>query len=426
MGNGKCPTTTATECTGKKGGGGRRHSPLLTFNFQFLKFTLLSRYIIKEIVSPFFICLFVFTSILFLIRSLQLTSLIINKNIPPMDIVFLFSCIIPPFLEIAIPMSLLISVIIAFSRLSADSEIIVMRATGINLNKLAVPTFFFGIACAAAALCISCWLSPYANAKFNQGIFEIAKTKASAGIIPGVFNELGDITVYAKNIDQDSKKLSGIIIGDRKDSKNPRTFIANYGDIIANDAQHSIIFRLYNGIINEGFLAEPKITSFSVTSINFSPDSIFGSAGSRKNQKPNEVSIGELITAIKNFNADRERGENYWGTRRYLLTELNRRLAVPLSCLGVALIALTLGILPPRGTNQWGVTGSIICGVLIILLYYGTLAVCSSFTERGEENYWAIWVPNLILYSAAAFLFVKIRSEKWASVTGELSRFVHL
>ena len=381
-----------------------------------MRLPLLHKYIVKEIVSPFFICLFVFTSILFLIRSLQLVNLIINKNIPPLEIVFLFSCIIPQFLEIAIPMSLLISVIIAFSRLSADSEIIVMRATGINLDKLAVPTFFFGVACAVTALCISCWLSPYSNAKFNQGIFEIAKTKASAGIIPGIFNELGDITVYAKNIDQDSKKLSGIIIGDRKDSKNPRTFIANYGDIIANDAQHSIIFRLYNGIINEGFLAEPKITSFSVTSINFSPDSMFGSAGGKKNQKPNEVSVGELISAIKNFDTNSERGENYWGTKRSLLAELHKRLAVPLSCLGVALIALTLGILPPRGTGQWGVTGSIICGVLIILLYYGTLAVCTSVMGQGDNGHWAIWIPNLILYGAAAFLFVKIRSEKWASV----------
>ena len=387
-----------------------------------MKLPLLYKYIIREITSPFFICLFVFTGILFLIRSLQLVNLIINKNIPPLEIVFLFSCIIPQFLEIAIPMSLLISTIIAFSRLSTDSEIIVMRATGINLNKLAVPTFIFGTACTITALCISCWLSPYSNAKFNQGIFEIAKTKASAGIIPGVFNELGDITVYAKNIDQDSKKLSGIIIGDRKDSKNPRTFIANYGDIIANDAQHSIIFRLYNGIINEGFLAEPKITSFSVTSINFSPDSIFGNADDKKNQKPNEISITKLLSEIKNFHINSAQGENYWGTKTYLLTELNRRLAVPLSCLGVVLIALTLGILPPRGTQQWGVTGSIICGVLIILLYYGTLAISTSFAERESVAYWIVWLPNLILYSTAAFLFVKIRSEKWASVTGALNR----
>ena len=387
-----------------------------------MKLPLLYKYIIREIKSPFFICLFVFTGILFLIRSLQLVNLIINKNIPPLEVVFLFSCIIPPFLEVAIPMALLISTIIAFSRLSADSEIIVMRATGINLNKLAVPTFFWGVICAVAALCISCWLAPYANTKFNQGIFEIAKTKASSGIIPGVFNELGDITIYAKNVDQDSKKLSGIIIGDRKDSKNPRTFIANYGDIVANDAQHSIIFRLYNGIINEGFLAEPKITSFSVTSIGFSPDSIFGNADDKKNQKPNEVSITQLLTAIKNFNPNNKLEENYWGSKVSLLTELNKRLAVPLSCLGVVLIALTLGILPPRGTAQWGVTGSIICGVLIILLYYGTLAVSTSLTQQGKVTYWIIWLPNLILYSTAAFFFVKIRSEKWASVTGALNR----
>ena len=377
---------------------------------------LLYRYIFKEILSPFLICLFVFTGILFLIRSLQLVNLIINKNIPATEIIFLFSCIIPRFLEIAIPMSLLIAVIIAFSRLSADSEIIVMRATGINLNRLAVPTFFWGIICAGAALYISCWLSPYASARFSQGLFEIAKTKASAGIIPGVFNELGDITVYAKNVDQNLKKLSGIIIGDRKDSKNPRTFIANYGDIVANDEEHSIIFRLYNGIINEGFLANPQITSFSVTSMSFNPNSMLGDDGNKEKLRPHEVSLQELLRAIRGSHS-----ENSLGDEKQLLTELNRRLTMPLSCLGIALIALTLGILPPRGSGQWGITASIICGVALILLYYGTLAFCNALAEQGKAAAWVVWLPNLVLYVAAVFLFVKIRSEKWQSVVGTLN-----
>ena len=378
-----------------------------------LKLPLLYRYIVKEIISPFFICLFVFTGILFLIRSLQLVSLIINKNIPLLEIIFLFSCIIPRFLEIAIPMSLLISVIIAFSRLSADSEIVVMRATGINLGKLAVPTVGFAILCTLATLYITCWLSPYSNAKFNQGMFDIAKTKASAGIVPGVFNELGDITIYARDVDQDLKKLSGIIIGDRKDPKNPRTFIANYGDIVTNDTQQSIVFRLYNGIINEGFLAEPKITSFSVTSINFNPTDIFGATGSKENFKPYEMPLQKLLAEIKNLNANGS-GD------RYLPVELHRRLTISLSCLGVALIALTLGILPPRGVGQFGITASVISGVIIILLYYGTLALCSALAEHGRATPLVLWLPNILLYIMAIFLFIKISSEKWVSVVGTL------
>jgi lipopolysaccharide export system permease protein len=167
---------------------------------------ILSKYIIKEILSVFVICLFVFTSLLFLIRSLQLTDLVVNKSVPLWDMVVLFSCIIPRFLEFAIPISILISVILAFGRLCADSEIIVMKASGLNLFHLARPVLLFAIGCMCATLVMTCWLRPTANAKFSNLMFETAASKANSGIVAGIFNEIGDLVIYAKEVNHETKK----------------------------------------------------------------------------------------------------------------------------------------------------------------------------------------------------------------------------
>jgi lipopolysaccharide export system permease protein len=384
------------------------------------KFPILYSYIFREIFSPFLLCLFIFTGILFLIRSLQLTDLIVNKNIPLLDIIVLFSCIVPRFLELAIPLSLLISVIIAFGRLSSDSEVIVMKASGISLFRLAVPTFIFSFVCMLFALSVSCWIRPGANAKFSQGTFEILKTKASAGLIPGVFNELGDITIYAQTINQDLKKLSGVIIGDRKDSKNPRTFIANYGDIASNNAERSIVLRLYNGIINEGFSSEPKITSFSVVSMSFNPANLLDNSNDVKNKKLNEMPIPELWQNIRAIQAETTISEEKIAEKNKLLVELNNRFTIPLSCLGVALIALTLGIVPPREFGGWGLSASMLGGVIIILTYYGLLALANAFCGQGKISAVALWTPNILLFTLAIFFFIQLWSEKWTAVRFKL------
>ncbi|MDR2338125.1 MAG: LPS export ABC transporter permease LptF [Deltaproteobacteria bacterium] len=380
------------------------------------KFPILYYYIFREIFSPFLLCLFIFTGILFLIRSLQLTDLIVNKNVPLLNIIVLFSCIIPRFLELAIPMSLLISVIIAFGRLSSDSEIIVMKATGISLSKLALPTLGFSFICLLFALSISCWIRPTANAKFSQGAFEILKTKASAGLIPGIFNELGDITIYAQNIDQDLKKLSGVIIGDRNDPKNPRTFIASYGDLASNNTERSIILRLYNGIINEGFFTEPKITSFSVTSISFNPESLLNNSNDIKNKKLNEMQLPELWQNIQATQPAKPASKELVEEKNKLLVELNNRFTIPLSCLGVALIALCLGIAPPRQSGSWGLSASMLGGILMILVYYGLLALANALCGQGKVSAWVIWLPNIMLLVLGLYFFRQLWSERWIAI----------
>ncbi|MEZ4753352.1 MAG: LptF/LptG family permease [Bdellovibrionota bacterium] len=112
-----------------------------------------------------------------------------------------FISLLPTFLEIAIPMAMLLGVMLAFARLSGDSELIVIRASGISLHKLIVAVACFGAIGTAASLYVSMTLRPWGFQTLSQTLFEIAKSKSTSGLTEGIFNELGKLTLYADSID---------------------------------------------------------------------------------------------------------------------------------------------------------------------------------------------------------------------------------
>ena len=96
----------------------------------------INRYILREILIPFFMILFILTFVLLMGRILQLMDLMINKGIDAIDIAKLILYLMPFFLTLTIPMSLLISILIALGRLSRDNEIIVFKSSGLSLYQL--------------------------------------------------------------------------------------------------------------------------------------------------------------------------------------------------------------------------------------------------------------------------------------------------
>ncbi|MCK4535046.1 MAG: LptF/LptG family permease, partial [Syntrophobacterales bacterium] len=103
---------------------------------------VVNRYILREISIPFFMILFILTFVLLMGRILQLMDLMINKGINFVDIAKLILYLMPSFLMITIPVSLLISILIGLGRLSRDNEIIVLKSSGLSLYQLMTPIAF--------------------------------------------------------------------------------------------------------------------------------------------------------------------------------------------------------------------------------------------------------------------------------------------
>ena len=148
---------------------------------------IVSSYIFRETLTPFGLGLLVFTMVLLLQRIIRLIEMIVNKGVPPGSVFKLILYLLPYFFVFTIPMALLLAVLVAFSRLHADSEITALKASGLSLGQLLPPVFFLAAICYVVTTAITLSVLPNANHAFRNLLYSVGRTKALVGIKERVF-----------------------------------------------------------------------------------------------------------------------------------------------------------------------------------------------------------------------------------------------
>src|SRR6476661_9330974 len=99
----------------------------------------LNQYIITEILGPLGLGFLVYTFILLIRFLFQSAEMIIRRGLPVSIVGRLLLMTLPNIIVLTLPMSLLFGTLIAVGRLSSDSELIAMRASGLSLLSLYRP-----------------------------------------------------------------------------------------------------------------------------------------------------------------------------------------------------------------------------------------------------------------------------------------------
>ncbi len=425
----------------------------------------LTRYLLSEMATFWLVSLLTFLGILLTVRMLQLTEMIVNRGVEFSQIFRVFIAIVPGFLEFALPMAALLGVIIAFARLSADSELIVLRASGIALAELVRPVAVFGIALTLLSVVVSMVLRPWGNRLLGDTLFEIAQTRSTAGLRSGVFNKLGPLTLYAEDIDPHTGALERILIDDKR-STSRQIIVAKEGRIQSDPVDRSLGLYLFHGTSHELTNGKYLLTDFDRNRISLDFEQLSAQSGDRET-KSRELSLGEILTEM---NTTRDRLEaatvaaavatptppptpsgiaavinpaspateeadpkKIQKSLNRLRIELVRKFSMPLACLFLALLAMPLGVQHPRSQRTWGVGLSVMLGLLVFVAYYGALSVFMALGESGKVSpYLGLWLPNLACFALAVWLLKHVCSEHWVSVVqaleehfGKLKRWRH-
>ena len=109
---------------------------------KFAKISILDKYILKQVIEMFIMGVFVFTTIIFASDTFITLIKQIAKFGIPFKIAFLMVLLnLPSVVVMTIPMGVLLSTVMTLNKLSLSSEITVMRACGISLNRIAKSIF---------------------------------------------------------------------------------------------------------------------------------------------------------------------------------------------------------------------------------------------------------------------------------------------
>jgi lipopolysaccharide export LptBFGC system permease protein LptF len=122
---------------------------------------LLGRYIFREILTSSVLGTLLATFIIFLHEADDLFKLLVGASPPPATMVKLLALALPPVLPFTIPFGVLIGILIGLGRMSADGEIVAMRAAGVSSRKVIAPVLLFAALGMGLAAWASLRLTPY-------------------------------------------------------------------------------------------------------------------------------------------------------------------------------------------------------------------------------------------------------------------------
>jgi lipopolysaccharide export system permease protein len=359
-------------------------------------------YILKEILPVFLIGMMVFTIILLMDKILKLIELIVTRGVSLSDILMLLLFLSPSFLVFTIPMSVLLSTLVSFGRLSGDSEITAFKASGLSLYQLFLPVSIFSIAAyLLTTLCIFYGL-PWGNRGFRATLYKIAQSKANIEIKERVFNDVFDgLVVYVDKVPIQGERMEGILIYDEREKGKINTIFAEDGFLSTNPTSQEVILRLSNGDIHR-FDPQANVyqkARFKAYDLKLELAKAFGALG--RTLRDYEMSIHELKEKI-----EKKRGLGEDTTPQEV--ELHKRYAIPFGCIVFALIGVPLGIQPRRSGRSYGFVFSI----FVILTYYISITVSEILAlNHTLPSFLAGWVPNLLFGGLGIYLLVKTAKE---------------
>ncbi len=366
---------------------------------------IIDRYIFKEIFFPFIMNLFILTFVLLMGRILQLMDLMINKGVDIIDISRLVLYLLPPFLLITVPISLLISILIGVGRLSADNEITTLKSAGMSIYRIMVPIMGASILMAVLTTLIGLYFVPYGNTATRDLLYAIAKQKASIGIKEKVFNDdFKGLVLYADKIPIHGDYMEGVFISDNRLAKDPTTIIAEKGYLVSNPASMKVTLRLKNGSTHsvDSNLKTYKRMDFNSYDVNLDLSGSMEKDRTGADKKAGEMNIQELLERTKKLDSAST-------VKRELIIEINKKFSIPLSCIVFAMLGLPLSIGQVRSGKSRGFT----IGLLVIMVYYVLQLGGEGLGETGIISpVIGTWAPNVILGTIGLVLFIMAVKEK--------------
>lgn len=363
------------------------------------RLSILDRYLLRELASPFFLGLAVLTLVLFIQKMFRLAELVISKGVTLLATMKLFLLILPGFLVITVPMSMLLASLIAFSRLSSDSEITAMKASCISLYRMLRPAAFLSIITCAATAVISLALLPASNQMLKEHMFSLVKSSAMVAIEPGVFtNKFNGMVIYVDKM-RSISELEGIFISDERSGKDSYVITAKRGKLIADPASLDVVLAMEEGTIHSTLRPDQpyRDTSFLTGRLFMDINNVFVPAG--------QFSTGFKHTGTLELMRDIRAARSEGRPTASMESELHTRLSIPFACLVFGMVGVPLGIRKARTGKSSGIA----IGLVVFLGYYIILGSSKNMTEAGTlPPAAAYWTPNMLIAAAsAALLYLK-------------------
>lgn len=322
---------------------------------------LIERYIFKRMFAAFLLSLCGLSGTVWLSQALRELDLITSKGQNFVTFFRVSSLIFPGLLLIVCPVALLIGAIYTFNQLNADSELVVINASGASQTRLLKPALSMGLITAIIVGSMSLYLVPLSLQAFRSLLTGINADLITSFVREGQFMELGNRLVFHVKDRKPDGTLEGIFIQDGRQPDQTSVYIANRGAVLKNPLGTFLIMQ--NGTIQQKSETNNSMSIIEFESYAFDL-STFGSRNTLPDYTAAERSTAYLLSPSPNDPEYQKRPGTF-------LSELHDRISAPL-------YAIFFSILPVAALGQAQTTRQ---GRSLVVL--GTIAIATGVRIGG-------------------------------------------
>jgi lipopolysaccharide export system permease protein len=334
---------------------------------------IISRYLTRQILQVTAATTFILLAVVVLGRFLKYLAQASQGEIDPGVLVALMSYRIPEFIQLILPLALLLSILLAYGRMYADNEMTVLSACGLSRRRLLGITLIPSTLVAITVGLLSLMLTPLGLVN-TDSLLEAQKDLNEFDImVPGLFQNIsrGERTTYTEDIEDE--EMQNVFM---HESSTGRVTVASTAVPVEDEEGARYV------LFNDGSVTENDQQGFVLTQ--------FGEMGVRIPAR--EISINESVeersmttVALWRSNEPTHLAELQWRISLILLIPVLTLMAVPLS----------------RVSPRQGRFAKLVPAVLLYIAYFSLLLVSRDLTASGDIpavlGQWWVHVVFLLL-----------------------------
>jgi len=398
----------------------------------------LNRYIFLELLKLFLITLLVLTTMFIIQRLIFLTEWSMHRGVGMLGILKLLFYLFPGLFQTAVPLVSLFAILLSFSRLSEENELVVMMSSGKSLFSLSLPVLTFALIVSVLTAFLAFFLTPGSRIKFELTRLNLIQTKSEKALPIGQFVQFSkDSQIYIQR--KDSSGLHNLILyqeGDQallaESQESTRTIIFAQRARIQAPSQISQNWLLLENGIMVNYQAQSELDQF----IEFEQAIArldLGEIEKQKEKFASRLGATNFFQLIKRLyqsyliinlanSAESEELHKKWEELREVRIEISQRLNQVLVCLFFPLWGIGLGIKPPRTSRT---ISYILAGIAGFGYYYFEILCQILALRKVLPIELTLYSPSLVVFLTGGWLFwQRARGKEPLSLIYQLDQYL--
>lgn len=306
---------------------------------------------------------------------------------------------LPGVIRIALPLSAFAAAVYVTNRMSTESELVVVQATGYSPARIARPVVYFGIFVFLLMSLLMHLLVPMASARLDARQDEIAQNITARLLTPGTFLEPTDgLTFYIGQVTPEGE-LQNVLLTDLRDTNRHVTYTAAQAYLVRNDQSTQLV--MVDGMAQVLRTDDLRLSTTSFKDFAYDIGS-FMTVSNREGRRDAQVPTLELLQASDALIL--ETGK----TRAELLARAHDR--VSQSILGSVAALLGFAALIVGGFSRFGVWRQIVVAIFLIIVIKAVETAGLSAAEDDPSLWYAAYGASVVgLMIVAVLLFLAAR-----------------